>query len=155
VESLFFFEFLQEVREVGVWSCHQFFWRSVLKKFSVAEHCNSIWLNDGVQTVSDRDYCWTLEFGIHKLQDFLLCSHVDVRSGFVEHDYLGLAQHCSANADELAFSWWKVAACFLNFVVEYIFLRVETFQQVWETGLFHERFNRAVRNLSSWVNIVF
>jgi hypothetical protein len=84
----------------------------------VGEDQDSVALDDGVQTMGNRDHSRVLELSLDQALDSLLRDQIDVRGRLVEHHDLVLSQDGSADTNKLAFTSGQVRTALRNLEVD-------------------------------------
>ena len=84
----------------------------------MVEYQDSIAPYNSVQTMGNSNHCAVFKLLLDQLLDLLLCHDVDVCGGFVEDDYLVLAQDGATDADKLALSCAQIRTPFIDLKVD-------------------------------------
>ena len=143
--------FSDQLAEEAFLILEKLLWVIELENLSFSQDEDFVWLNNGLETMSNRDDCAMLELLRNESLDLLLSDDVDVSSGFIKQNDLVFTQDCPTDADQLLLSWAQVSSVLCYLKVEFIFRLLiflrgissfEPIQEVLETS-----FNKKVLDL--------
>ena len=100
----FLFYLLEQAGELGVGVRSEISWLVKFNDLAVGEHHYLVTLHDCVQSVRNRNQRALTELSLDQLLNLLLCHQVDVGSGLVQDNNLGVSKDGSADANKLLLS---------------------------------------------------